>query len=404
MVLKYIEILKELELEKKSKPKIQELAAEEGFFGTSIGCQSGDFDFNKKECTKKMRKDEVLDSVKKHRLLQEQMDNIDTKDKLIKFAKEKGYDVNKLGKYPTMADVRDFINAGGYTKKDTEDYRARVEEIKLTHEENLKLKLERIEKMGEVLPSIRKKYKENMKRPKVDLDKVNAVITGLIDEAQFRIGNETSPVKYGTYGVSTLKPEYVEIDEKNKTLEFIYLGKKGEEQKKKIEDPELFKAFMDIYNYQKRDPCVSNREKRLFCYDERGVSTPVKNSDVRKYLEPFGVTPHTFRHYYANKYLKDFLDLGKTYEETLMFIAERLGHFRTKKGVRFPDGKTAERSYVIPELVDKYSKGRTGKNPVYHKAKDIIEDESGLDTKSWGRVKILDYLKENPGSEAWKVM
>lgn len=392
----------------------------EGYFDTSIKCPADQMDFSSGKCEPPvMTKQQVLDSVIQHRFWSAEMDNIETMPELIMFSKQTGInfrnvDLNKL----QIDELKQLVNAGGFTDSEQEFIREKELGRKMTQAENLETKWARVEQLGQILPEIQAKYKHDMASYEQTLAKLCAVIVGLIDEAKFRIGNETSP-EHGTYGVSTLKPEHVIIDDKNKTLTFEYLGKRGEAQTQIIDDPTLFNAFMAVFEWQDQYPCEKKGSRRLFCWNDRGISTPVKDSDVREYLAPFGVKPHDFRSYFANTTLQNQINAGKVYEDIIIEIGKQLGHHRRAKMTApecakndgsiidgmcvFPTGKTAEKSYIMHELVDKYSKGRTAKNPQYYTAKTHIATITKRpDVYEWTRTQLLEYLKRNSKSKAWQ--
>ena len=57
--------------------------------------------------------------------------------------------------------------------------------------------------LGHSLTSMRRKYNKDMKLPGMPRDKVTALMVGLIDKGQFRIGNDESAEERG---VSVLQP------------------------------------------------------------------------------------------------------------------------------------------------------------------------------------------------------
>lgn len=371
-----------------TKDQLREKARKEGFY---------DIYFSTKP------KKELIDMYIDHIKTRNDLESMIRKSDMLKLAKSKGITI-KNPQSLTIDDIQFMINSGGYTQKEIEEALRELSQKAKQRQTNEELKWEEVQKLGKILPKIRKKYRKDMSKKRVTKDKVAAVVLGLIDEALFRIGNTTSQER-GVYGVSTLTPDMVDIDEENKTLKFRYVGKKEIPQEKEVTDPELFKAFMDVYNYSKKHPCEIKGEKKLFCYSEGGKSEPLRGEDIRRYLEPFGIRkPHRFRAYHASRMIEEGIKEGRTYEDVLKDVSAMLGHYKTdsKTGELVPNLSTAEKSYILPSLRMRYGFGRTAANPRYHRVKGIIAKETRKDTSDWGRMDILNYLKKHPKSRAWK--
>ncbi len=325
---------------------------------------------------------DLRDAIFKRTLL---MDRMKEEPDLTKLAKELGYDISGLG--PRDRDELEFlIRAGGRTEEEVNAELRKIHEKEVKSEENERKKWEEVDILRSKIDSVRRKYRKDMRLKKMSSKKVSALILGLIDEASFRIGNETS-AEQGVYGVSTLPLDAVSI--KDGVAEFRYTGKKGVPQRKKIEDKLLLDALKEVKDWSERHPCGS-----LFCVQRNSKVEPIKDRDVRSYMEDlvgFGHT-HRFRALKATDMVEQAIEEGKTYQEAVNDVSVELGHFRTVKGELVPDkGRTAEKSYIDPRVQLKYGKGRKSRNPVYHSIKKRIGAKD--------REEIIRYIRENPSDK-----
>jgi len=331
-----------------------------------------------------------------------------TPDQMIKVGVKRGIPKKELqGRGP--AEMANIILSGGVPR---EEYEAMVQEAEQEQVENIAQKWEDVEKFGKELAKTRTKYEKDLKKKGLPRSKILATVVGLMDKSLMRIGGEKSAGRSAdpTFGASTLSPENLTLDKKSKTAEFDYIGKKQVVQEKKIEDKDLFNALAEIYDTLWSDgkQCVDERgNKRLFCYLERGKPIPIKDSDVREYLNSIAGTTHThfFRFWHGTNMVRDAVEKeGIPYSEAVARASKALGHMRTnrKTGEMEPDtGATAQKSYINPDVIAKYGKGRAERVPVYKATREAIASEAKVDTSDWDRGMIVEYLRANPKSKAW---
>lgn len=315
---------------------------------------------------------------------------------LVSIAKESGIRV----KGP-RAKVEFTILSGGRTPEEVEGLLAEEEVKEEERIERAEAKWEHVTDLAEKLPDIRERYHEDLKQEGLPRDKVLAAVIALIDETKMRIGSERGVEKYGTFGASTITPGMLSIDNKKKTVTFNYTGKDSVPQTQEITDPVLFAAIKELYEENKTE-C-----SKLFCFVEDGEHVPIEDGMVRQYLKKIAGkehTPHQFRYLHASQLMEEAIAAGMSYSEAIMQVAMDLGHKRKnpKTGEYETDikGQTAEKSYILPEIVDMYGKGRTERNPVYFEVNEVINKETKT-SKQRDRGEILDFLREHPKSKAW---
>ena len=100
-------------------------------------------------------------------------------------------------------------------------------------------KFDRMAAFGRVLPRIRARVKRDLRRRRLDKEKVLATIVRLLETTLIRVGNEEYAKQYGSFGLTTLRNNHVEVTPKR--LSFYFRGKSGIKHAIRVEDPHLAK-------------------------------------------------------------------------------------------------------------------------------------------------------------------
>ncbi len=136
-------------------------------------------------------------------------------------------------------------------------------------------KFERILRFARALPKLRAQASRDMNRRTLSREKVLALIVTLMDQAYFRVGNETSAKEQGTYGITTLRSKHV--DASTTTVVFDFTGKSGQKQHKEINDRKvarIIKQLDEAPGYE------------LFHFiDHEGQKQNISASDVNEYIK-----------------------------------------------------------------------------------------------------------------------
>ena len=154
---------------------------------------------------------------------------------------------------------------------------------------------------AELLPKIRRKVDQDLKRPGMQKDKVVALLIRLIDRYHFRIGNDEYARTNNSYGLTTLKKGHVTFDRSRKAVGkldaiFEFMGKSGKMWKRTIWEDDLA-----ILIDESGRVGGNKNHHDLFRYeDSRGNDFDVKSNHVNEYLDvltsEFGkVTAKDFR-------------------------------------------------------------------------------------------------------------
>ena len=204
-----------------------------------------------------------------------------------------------------------------------------------------KKKWDQMQIISEHLDEIRGIVRNLLHHKDIHMKAVGGVIE-LLDKTAFRVGSEEYAETHETYGMSSLLREHVKVLANNK-IELNFVGKRGVEQKKKVQvSPELH----DFISIMKK----GRQGEKLF---------PVTESMIGGALREFGVRPKDFRTYHANRILVQNLSTGPKYvtdrkarekhvKETIKSVAEELGHTWT----------VSRQSYLDPAIVLAYLDGK----------------------------------------------
>jgi DNA topoisomerase-1 len=196
-----------------------------------------------------------------------------------------------------------------------------------------KLKFDRILRFAQKLPALRKQIDKDLRRKRLDREKVLACIVRLIDEAYFRVGNDKYANEHHTYGVTTLRSKHAEIT--SNTVTFDFVGKSGQEHVKTIKDPQLariIKQLDELPGYE------------IFRYqDKKGSIHDLHASDVNEYIK---------RHMGEEFTAKDFRTWGGTLLATSAILKDELE----------PDASQTARKRAVTAIVKRVAK-RLGNTP-----------------------------------------
>jgi DNA topoisomerase-1 len=135
-------------------------------------------------------------------------------------------------------------------------------------------KWSRVLDYARVLPTLRLRTNEDLRRSDLDRRKVLATVVRLISRAFFRAGSERYVEENKTFGITTLRKRHVEVDGRH--LIFTYKGKRGKKQRQFVADTPLAEVIEELLELP---------GESLFRY--RGVDKRVYNvtaTTVNRYL------------------------------------------------------------------------------------------------------------------------
>ena len=136
------------------------------------------------------------------------------------------------------------------------------------------VKFDRMRAFGQVLPKIRRAVESDLELKGMPKRKVLAAIVKLLETTYIRIGNEEYAEENGSFGLTTLRNQHVQI--LGSMLKFKFRGKSAQRHEITIEDRRLAQVV-------KR--CRDLPGSSLFQYlDDEGQPQTIDSGDVNDYL------------------------------------------------------------------------------------------------------------------------
>jgi len=135
-------------------------------------------------------------------------------------------------------------------------------------------KYERMLDFARLLPGIRERIAKDMRKRGAPREKVLATVVCLLDKTLIRVGNDEYAKDNGTYGLTTLRSNHLDID--GSELRFHFKGKSGKTWRLRVRDRRIARIVRSIQDLP---------GQHLFQHvDEAGVRRSVDSSDVNGYL------------------------------------------------------------------------------------------------------------------------
>lgn len=123
------------------------------------------------------------------------------------------------------------------------------------------------------LPGIRSHVDEQLRRRTLGRDRVVAIVVALLDESLIRIGNPVYAEENGSYGLTTLTHDHVELTGGRATFRFV--GKGGREHEIDVEDRRLARAVAR---------CEELPGQCLFSFEDEDGVTAIESGHVNTWL------------------------------------------------------------------------------------------------------------------------
>ena len=99
------------------------------------------------------------------------------------------------------------------------------------------VKFDRLADFGAVLPQIRRRVSQDLNLPRLERDKVLAVVVRLLETTLIRIGNEEYARKNASYGLTTLRNSHVK--DSGSEIRLVFKGKGGKQHEVSLDDPRI---------------------------------------------------------------------------------------------------------------------------------------------------------------------
>jgi DNA topoisomerase-1 len=211
-------------------------------------------------------------------------------------------------------------------------------------------KFARLAVFGAALPSIRERAEADLRLHGLPRERALAVVVDLLDRTLVRVGNPEYARENGSYGLTTLRDEHVDVD--GATVRLCFRGKGGRRFEVDVHDRRVARVVRRMQDLPGH---------RLFEYvDDQGEVRAVGSGDVNEYLREVGGGPFS---------AKDYRTWGGTVHvvERLLEVGEAATRGEAESNVREAIASAAvrlgntpavtRRSYVHPLVVDAYLEG-----------------------------------------------
>jgi DNA topoisomerase I len=227
-----------------------------------------------------------------------------------------------------------------------------------------------------VLPRIRRRVRQDLRRRGLGRDKVIASIVRLLELSAARVGNQEYAKTNRSYGLTTLRDRHLQV--KQSAIHLRFRGKSGKEHHIRLDNPRLARIV-------KR--CQDLPGQNLFQYVENeGEVRTVTSSDVNAYLAEIAgpeFTTKVFRTWTATVQaalaLRDLTPVRSQAEarrnivRAIEQVAQQLGNTPS----------VCKKCYIHPAILEAYSTGalaaafqrqprRTGSHPSSLRPEEVV--------------------------------
>jgi DNA topoisomerase I len=209
---------------------------------------------------------------------------------------------------------------------------------------------------AKALPVIRRRTTTDLRRKRLEREKVLALVVQLLEKTLIRVGNDEYARQNRSFGLTTLRDGHVDV--RGGRVRFTFRGKSGIEHEISLDDRRLariVKACRDIPGYD------------LFqYYDDDGVRCCIASSDVNAYLKEITGEDYTskdFRTWAGTVYAATLLRRSepctsethgkKNIVRAVESVAQRLGNTKA----------VSRKCYIHPAVFDAYLDGSLQDGP-----------------------------------------
>jgi DNA topoisomerase-1 len=213
------------------------------------------------------------------------------------------------------------------------------------------LKFSRMGLFARHLPRLRRRVQTDLRRRDLDREKVSAIAVRVLDETLIRVGNRRYATENGSFGLTSLETDHVEVS--GSRVEFEFTGKGGAEHNLVVHDRRLAALV---------SRCQDLDGDTLFSFQEGDRVTALTPAHLNDYIA--GISRHRFtakdfRTWGASATVTEMLACGcDDLLEAIDAAAERLGNTRA----------VCRASYVHPVVAEAAEDGRL--EPAWRASRD----------------------------------
>ncbi len=213
------------------------------------------------------------------------------------------------------------------------------------------IKFDRMRAFGRMLPRIRRAIGQDLARKGLPKRKVLGAIVKLLETTYIRVGNEEYVEENGSFGLTTLRNQHVQI--LGDMLKFRFRGKSAQKHEITLEDPRLARIVRR---------CRDIPGSALFQYiDEEGQPQSIDSGDVNEYLREVtgaDITAKDFRTWGGTCLAANYLlekcaetEPSQTTKATLVDVVKAVASKLGNKPA------TCKKYYIHPAILECYEAG-----------------------------------------------
>jgi DNA topoisomerase-1 len=244
-------------------------------------------------------------------------------------------------------------------------------------------------RFGRLLPTIRERVRQDLRKPGLPREKVLAAVVRLLERTLIRVGNSEYARTNRSYGLTTLRNRHAKV--RGSRVQFEFRGKHGTEYNVDLADPRLAAIVRR---------CRDLPGQELFGYvDDNGEPRDVDSDDVNEYLREISgadITAKDFRTWAATNLIAVALrDLGEFHTQT----AARKNVVQAVESVAKMLGNTpaiCRKCYIHPEIFEGYLDGSLVA-ALKARADEEAQAAEGLTAEE---TLVLAYLRHRLGEAA----
>lgn len=217
-----------------------------------------------------------------------------------------------------------------------------------------KIKYRRLIRFIEGLPRMRVTVVRHLRQPGLGKEKILACILRVLSTCFLRPGSEVYASENGSYGIATLKPEHVSV--KGDVVRFDFPGKSGVRQVRELKDRQVARVLREL---------LKCRKSEVFKYEsEDGQFIDIKRKHINDYIKEVmgqSFSAKDFRTWAGTLVCACELACAGT-EETENRSTRKKKIAQAIRTTALTLGNTASvcrSSYVCPEVIERFEKGRT---------------------------------------------
>jgi DNA topoisomerase-1 len=211
-------------------------------------------------------------------------------------------------------------------------------------------KFARMSGFATALPVIRERTAQDLRRPGIPRERAVAAVVDLLDRTLIRVGNEEYARENGSFGLTTLRDEHVEVD--GATLRFAFRGKSGKEHIVDVHHRSLARLILRMQDLPGH---------HLFQYlNGDGTPHPIASDDVNLYLREIGGEEYSakdYRTWGATVHVVEHLLNASPVDDRAEGEANVLAAIRSAAKRLGNTAPVTRRSYVHPFVVQAYLEG-----------------------------------------------